>query len=158
MEGSRGSRGWWIASIGLVALYGALAVLIVIAPDNVIDRTVLGWASGSDVPPLNGTMEWISWFTDLSPRLVPAFIGVIGIALSGRYRLAVLITAVAAITAIPINGLDWWGGIVAGRIRPNGAPFMAYPSGNTFGTVIQYGSPSISPFDWVCTGASSYRS
>ncbi len=139
MEGSRRSRSWWVTAASLVALYGALAVLVHIAPDNVVDRWVFDRASGWDVPLVDATMEWVSWFTDLQPRLVLGILGVIGIALSGRYRLAAVIMAVVAITAIPINGLDWVGGIVAGRIRPNGAPFMAYPSGHTLGTIIQCG-------------------
>jgi undecaprenyl-diphosphatase len=84
-------------------------------------------------------MNWISWFTDLQPRLVVGFIGVIAIAISRRYRLAALTAAAAAVTAIPVNGLDLVGGIVADRIRPNGAPFLAYPSGHTLGTIVQYG-------------------
>jgi undecaprenyl-diphosphatase len=123
----------------VVGLYAALAVLIRIAPENSIDRSIADWSSGLDVASLDATMEWISWFTDLWPRLVLAFIGIIAIALSGRYRLAAVTVVVIAITAIPINGLDLVGGIVADRIRPNGAPFLAYPSGHTLGTVIQYG-------------------
>ena len=84
-------------------------------------------------------MEWVSWFTDLRPRLVLGFIAVIGLALSGHYRLAALTGAVAAVIGIPVNGLDLFGGIVADRIRPNGAPFLAYPSGHTLGTIVQYG-------------------
>ncbi len=131
--------GWWTAAVVVVGLYAALAVLIRIAPENSIDRSIADWSSGLDVASLDATMEWISWFTDLWPRLVLAFIGIIAIALSGRYRLAAVTLAVVAVTAIPINGLDLVGGMVADRIRPNGAPFLAYPSGHTLGTVIQYG-------------------
>jgi undecaprenyl-diphosphatase len=130
---------WWVTVALAVGLYAVLAVVVRVAPDNIIDRSVFGWASGLDVPFLDATMEWISWFTDLRPRLVLGFIAIIALALSGRYRLAAVTAAVAAITAIPINGLDLVGGIVADRIRPNGAPFLAYPSGHTLGTVIQYG-------------------
>ena len=139
MTSSGRSRGWWIAAAGFVALYGVLAVLVRIAPENVVDRAVLDWVSGWDVSFLDGTTEWISWFTDLQPRLVVGVVGVVAIALTGHHRLAAATAMAAGITAIPIDSLDWLGGIVAGRIRPNGAPFLAYPSGHTLGTVIQYG-------------------
>jgi membrane-associated phospholipid phosphatase len=84
-------------------------------------------------------MDWISWFTDLNPRLVLGAIGIVAIALAGRYRLAAATVIAAAILAIPIDALDWIGGVAAGRIRPNGAPFFAYPSGHTLGTIVQYG-------------------
>jgi undecaprenyl-diphosphatase len=139
MESSGQSRAWWITAGTAVGLYGVLAVLIRIAPENAIDQFVFDGVSGWDVPFLDATMGWVSWFTDLWPRLVVGFIAVVGIALSGRYRLAALTGAVAAVTAIPVNGLDLVGGIVADRIRPNGAPFLAYPSGHTLGTIIQFG-------------------
>ena len=31
------------------------------------------------------------------------------------------------------------GGVVAGRERPNGAPFAGFPSGHTLGTLVQFG-------------------
>ena len=139
MAGSRRSWHWWVVAAVAVGLYGALAVVVRVAPENGIDRSVFDWVSRWDVPVLDATMEWVSWFTDLSPRLVVGFAAVIAIALSGRYRLAAVTAAVAAVTAIPVNGLDLWGGIVADRIRPNGAPFLAYPSGHTLGTIVQYG-------------------
>jgi undecaprenyl-diphosphatase len=139
MAGSRGSRHWWIVAAVAVVLYGVLALVLRIAPENGVDRSVAEWVSGLDVPLLDTTMVWISWFTDLRPRLVLGFIAIIGLAISGHYRLAAVTAAVAAITAIPVNGLDLAGGIVADRIRPNGAPFLAYPSGHTLGTIIQYG-------------------
>ncbi len=139
MTSSGRSRGWWIAAVGVLALYVVLAVLVRIAPENVVDRAVLDWVSGWDVLFLDGTTDRISWFTDLQPRLVVGVVGVIAIALTGHHRLAAATAVAAGITAIPIDSLDWLGGIVAGRIRPNGAPFLAYPSGHTLGTVIQYG-------------------
>jgi undecaprenyl-diphosphatase len=139
VESSERSRAWWIAAATAIGLYGALAVLIRVLPDNAIDQFVFNAVSGWDVPFLDATMGWVSWFTDLWPRLIVGFIAVVGIALSGRYRLAALTAAVAAVTAIPVNGLDLVGGITAGRIRPNGAPFLAYPSGHTLGTIVQFG-------------------
>jgi len=139
MPRSPGSRSLWIFAVALVALYVMLAVVVRIAPDNGIDRSVAEWISGWDVPVLDATMEWVSWFTDLRPRLVLGFIAAIGLALSGHHRLAALTGAVAAVIAVPVNGLDLYGGIVADRIRPNGAPFLAYPSGHTLGTIVQYG-------------------
>jgi undecaprenyl-diphosphatase len=139
VERSRALRAWWITAAVAVGAYGALAVFVRVAPDNSIDRFIFELVSGWDVPFLDTTMERVSWFTDLRPRLVLGFIAVIGIALSGRYRLAAVTAAVAAATAIPVNGLDLAGGIVADRIRPNGAPFLAYPSGHTLGTIIQFG-------------------
>jgi undecaprenyl-diphosphatase len=132
-------RAWWVAAAGLVAFYGVLAVFVRIAPDNAIDRTVFGWVGAGDIQPLDDVMDWVSWFTDLRPRLVLGAVGVVGIALTGRYRLAAATAIAALIIAIPINTLDWLGGAAAGRIRPNGAPFLAYPSGHTLGTIVQYG-------------------
>ena len=138
MENSRGSRGWWIAAAVLIGLYGVLAVVVRLAPHNAIDRSIFEWVTAWNVPLLDTTMDWVSWFTDLRPRLVVGLIGLLILVFSGRYRLAAVIAAVAAITAIAANGLDLVGGIVAGRTRPNGAPFLAYPSGHTLGTIIQY--------------------
>jgi len=138
MENSRGSRSWWIAAAILTGLYGVLAVVVRIAPNNGIDRSIFEWAAAWNVPFLDTTMDWMSWFTDLRPRLVVGLIGLLILVLSGRYRLAAVIAVVAAVTAIAANGLDLVGGIVAGRARPNGAPFLAYPSGHTLGTIIQY--------------------
>jgi undecaprenyl-diphosphatase len=132
-------RTWWVAAAVLVALYGVLAVLVRISPDNAIDRTVFDWVGAGNIQPLDDVMDWVSWFTDLHPRLVLGAIGIVAIALTGRYRLAAATVVAAAILAIPIDALDWIGGVVAGRIRPNGAPFLAYPSGHTLGTVVQYG-------------------
>lgn len=132
-------RVWWVAAAVLVALYGLLALLVRIAPDNAIDRAVFDWAGAGNIQPLDDVMDWISWFTDLRPRLVLGAVGVVGLALTGRYRLAAATAVAALIIAIPINTLDWLGGAAAGRIRPNGAPFLAYPSGHTLGTIVQYG-------------------
>jgi undecaprenyl-diphosphatase len=132
-------RTWWLAAAVLVALYGVLALLVRVVPDNAIDRAVFDWVGAGNTQPLDDVMDWISWFTDLNPRLVLAAIGIIAIALTGRYRLAAATAIAAAVLAIPIDALDWLGGVVAGRIRPNGAPFLAYPSGHTLGTVVQYG-------------------
>ncbi len=138
MERWTRSREWWLAA-ALVGVYGVLAILIRAAPDNIVDRTVLDWVWSLDLPILDGAAERISWFTDLRPRLVLGFVGVLGIALSGRHRLAAATAVAAAITVIPIDGLDLAGGFVADRIRPSGAPFLAYPSGHTLGTIVQYG-------------------
>jgi undecaprenyl-diphosphatase len=138
VESSRGSRIWWIAAALLIGLYGVLAVVVRISPHNGIDRFVFEWVAAWNVPFLDAAMDSVSWFTDLRPRLVVGLIGLLILALSGRYRLAAVIAAVAVVTAIAVNGLDLVGGIVAGRIRPNGAPFLAYPSGHTLGTIIQY--------------------
>jgi undecaprenyl-diphosphatase len=134
VERSTDSRVWWLAAAGFVGLYGSLAVLVRIAPANVLD-----WVSRGQVSFLDGTMEWISWFTDLRPRLVLGVVGVAGIALAGRHRLAAATALAVAITIIPINVLDLVGGIVAGRVRPSGAPFAAFPSGHTLGTLAQFG-------------------
>lgn len=124
---------------GFVGLYGMLALLVRIAPANVLDDSVLGWVSRGHASSLDGTMKWISWFTDLRPRLVLGVVGVAGIALAGHYRLAAATAFAVAITIIPINVLDLVGGLVAGRERPNGAPFAAFPSGHTLGTLAQFG-------------------
>jgi undecaprenyl-diphosphatase len=122
-----------------LGLYAALAVLVRIAPGNAVDRSVVGWVSDWEMGFLSSTMEWVSWFTDLRPRLVLAVVSVLLVVLIGRYRLAAVIVVAVAITAVPINAFDLIGGVVAGRIRPNGAPFLAYPSGHTLGTVVQFG-------------------
>jgi undecaprenyl-diphosphatase len=130
---------WWVAAAVLVVLYGVLAVIVRIAPNNAIDRTVFEWVGAGNIQPLDDVMDWVSWFTDLNPRLVLGAIGIAAIALTGRYRLAVATAIAAAILAIPIDALDWGAGVAAGRFRPSGAPFFAYPSGHTLGTVVQYG-------------------
>jgi len=139
IDGSDGSRAWWFVAAAALALFGVLAFLIRIAPDNTVDRTLLEWVTQWDLPFIDGTMESMSWFTDLRPRLVLAVVGVVVIALTGHLRLAAATAIAAALTVIPVNALDLAGGIVADRIRPNGAPFQAFPSGHTLGTVVQYG-------------------
>ncbi len=104
MESSGGSRAWLIAASAVVVLYGVVAVLIRVAPDNGIDRSVLDWVTGLDTPFLDTVMERVSWFTDLRPRLVVGFIGVVGIALSGHHRLAAMTAAAAIVAAIAVNG------------------------------------------------------
>jgi undecaprenyl-diphosphatase len=139
VEDSRSSRAWWFAAATFVSLYAALALLIRVAPNNAIDRSVFDWVAGWNVPLIDTTMEWISRFTDLRPRLALGFVAIIAIALSRRYRLAALTLAVVTVAVVTVNGLDVAGGIIADRIRPNGAPLLAYPSGHTLGTVVQYG-------------------
>jgi undecaprenyl-diphosphatase len=139
VERSTGPWLWWLAAAGFVGLYGLLAVFVLVAPANVLDQSVLGWVARGQVSLFDGTMEWISWFTDLRPRLVLGVVGVAGIALAGRYRLAAATAFAVAVTIIPINVLDLVGGVVAGRERPNGAPFAAFPSGHTLGTLVQFG-------------------
>lgn len=139
MESPTRPRVWWAAAAVLVAFYGVLAALVRLAPNNAIDLAIFEWVGAGSVQPLDNVMDWVSWFTDLRPRLVLGTIGVVAIALTGRYRLAAATAVAAVVVAIPINTLDWLGGAAAGRIRPNGAPFFAYPSGHTLGTVIQYG-------------------
>jgi hypothetical protein len=138
VESSRGSRIWWIAAALLIGLYGTLTAVVRISPHNGIDRFVFEWVAAWNVPFLDTAMESVSWFTDLRPGLMVGLIGLLILTLSGRYRPAAVMAAVAAVTASAVNGLDLVGGVVAGRRRPNGAPFLAYPSGDTLGTIIQY--------------------
>ena len=133
------SRRWWLVALAFVGSYGALALYLRAVPANIVDREVLIWVDGGAVSFLDGTMDFVSWFTDLRPRLVLGAIGIAVIALTGRYRLAVAVTAAIAVTAVPINVVDLVGGIVVGRARPNGASFAAFPSGHTLGTIVQFG-------------------
>ncbi len=136
--GGRGPR-WWIASVLLVVLYGVLAVVVRWSPDNGFDRRLLAWVSGLDGPGLDRTAEWVSWVTDTEPRVVMATIGLIGVAATGRIRFVVAVLLTTLITGVPTNALDDVAGVFTGRIRPNGAPFKAYPSGHTLGTITQFG-------------------
>ncbi len=136
--GGRGPR-WWIASVLLVVLYGVLAVVVRWSPDNGFDRRLLAWVSGLDGPGLDRTAEWVSWVTDTEPRVVMATIGLIGVAATGRIRFVVAVLLTTLVTGVATNALDDVAGVFTGRIRPNGAPFKAYPSGHTLGTITQFG-------------------
>lgn len=122
-----------------LGLYGLLAALVRLVPDNRVDRSALSWVSTWDAPFIDETMEWISWITDLRPRLVLGVVGVVAIVLAGRLRTAAATVAVVVVAAVVVDSIDLGGGIVADRIRPNGAPFLAYPSGHTLGAFVQYG-------------------
>jgi undecaprenyl-diphosphatase len=139
MKSSTTSRRWWIVAVAFVGLYGALALCLRAVPANIVDREVIVWVDRGAVSFLDGTMDLFSWFTDLRPRLVLGAVGIAGIALTGRYRLAVAVLAAIAVTAVPINVVDLVGGIVVGRARPSGASFAAFPSGHTLGTIVQFG-------------------
>lgn len=130
---------WWIASAGFVGLYALLALVVRRAPDNSIDRRVLDWVLGWDAGFLDQAAERISWITDTEPRIVLAIVGLVGVAATGRLRFVAAVLFATALTAIPTDALDDVGGLVTGRERPNGAPFKAYPSGHTLGTVTQFG-------------------
>jgi len=132
-------RWWWIASVLLVVLYGVMAVVVRRFPDNGVDRRLLAWISGWDAPGLDRGAEWISWITDTEPRVVMATIGLIGVAATGRIRFVAAVLLTTLITGVPTNALDDVAGVFTGRIRPNGAPFKAYPSGHTLGTITQFG-------------------
>lgn len=139
MNGPARPRWRWIVAAGSLGLYVLLAGLIRLVPDNRIDRSVLSWVSTWDVPFIEETMEWASWITDLRPRLVLGVVGVVAIVLAGRLRTAAATVAVVVVAAVVVDTIDLVGGIVADRIRPNGAPFLAYPSGHTLGAFVQYG-------------------
>ncbi len=139
MERVTRSTRWWIASILLVGLYVALAVVVRRFPDNRFDRRLLEWISGWEVAGLDRGAEWVSWITDTEPRVVMATIGLIGVAATGRFRFVAAVLLTTVITGVPTNALDDVAGVFTGRIRPNGAPFKAYPSGHTLGTITQFG-------------------
>lgn len=130
---------WWIASAGFVGLYAVLAIIVRRAPDNSVDRRVLDWVLARDAEFLDQAAERISWITDTEPRIVMAIVGLLGLAATGRLRFVAAVLFATALTAIPTDALDDVGGLFTGRERPNGAPFKAYPSGHTLGTVTQFG-------------------
>lgn len=139
MERRRGSWRWWIASAGFIGLYAALAVVVRQAPDNDLDRGVLDWVLGWDSDLLDGVAERVSWITDTEPRVVMAVVGLAGIAATGRVRFVAAVLMATALAGLPTDALDDLAGWFSGRERPNGAPFKAYPSGHTLGTVTQFG-------------------
>lgn len=139
MERRDGAWRWWIASAGFVGLYVALAVFVRRAPDNGFDRDVLDWVLGWDAGFLDPAAKWISWITDTEPRTVMAIVGLVVVAATGRVRFVGAVLVATAVTAIPTNALDDVAGLFTGRERPNDAPFKAYPSGHTLGTVTQFG-------------------
>jgi membrane-associated phospholipid phosphatase len=120
-------------------LYWILALFVRNSPDNAFDLNMLDWVLDWDVEFLDRAAERVSWITDTEPRMVMAVAGILGIAVTGRYRFAGAIVFATAITALPTDWLDDMGGVLTGRERPNGAPFKAYPSGHTLGTVTQFG-------------------
>lgn len=130
---------WWLASAGFIGLYAALAVVVRSAPDNRFDRRLLEVVAGWDAPLLDRLAGWISWVTDTEPRIAMATVGLIGVAVTGRIRFVAAVLLTTLLTGVPTNALDDLGGLFTGRERPNGAPFKAYPSGHTLGTITQFG-------------------
>ncbi len=120
-------------------LYVVLAVVVRLAPDNAFDRRVLDRVLAWDIGFVDRAAGWISWITDTEPRTVMAIVLLVVIAATGRVRFVVTILLTAAIIGIPTDVLDDVAGVFTGRHRPNGAPFKAYPSGHTLGTVTQFG-------------------
>lgn len=57
MESSERSHAWWIIATIAIGLYGALAVLIRVAPDNVIDQFVFDGVSRWEVRPDLGIVD-----------------------------------------------------------------------------------------------------
>jgi len=130
-----------IGVFAVLALVGfaALTILIRLVPSNTPDGAILEWATDAHAPGLRGFMEGISWLTDLQPRValaIPALAALVVL----RQWVALAATGVAFLVLVgPIEALDWGSGVVVGRIRPNGAPFLSFPSGHTLGTVVMFG-------------------
>ena len=122
-----------------MAAFALLTLLLRRYPENELDLAVLRWVMSWDAPGLEAFMEAISWLTDLWPRVVLGVAGVVVIFVLG-HRVAALSVAVTFVVLLgPIEFFDWASGVAVGRFRPNGAPFYAFPSGHTLGTVIMFG-------------------
>lgn len=128
--------GWVLATLAAFAL---LTLLVSRYPENKPDITVLRWAMSWDAPGLLSLMESISWLTDLWPRLLLAVLAVVWLFLFGHRVASLSIAFTFVILLGPIELLDWASGLLVGRYRPNGAPFFAFPSGHTLGTVVMFG-------------------
>lgn len=122
-----------------MAVFALLTLLVSRYPENKPDLTVLRWAMSWDAPGLQSFAESISWLTDLWPRLVVAVAAVVVLFFFGRRVAALSIAFTFLITVGPIELVDWASGVAVGRIRPNGAPFFAFPSGHSLGTVVMFG-------------------
>ena len=127
------------SAFAAMAAFALLALLLRRYPENDLDLDVLRWVMSWDAPGLEAFMEAISWLTDLWPRVVLGVAGVVVIFVLG-HRVAALSVAVTFVVLLgPIEFFDWASGVAVGRFRPNGAPFFAFPSGHTLGTVIMFG-------------------
>lgn len=122
-----------------LAGFAVLTLLVSRYPENKPDVTVLRWAMSWDGSGLRSFMESVSWLTDLWPRLLPAVLAVLVLFLLGHRVVALSISFTFVIILAPIEILDWASGVAVGRFRPNGAPFMAFPSGHVLGTVVMFG-------------------
>jgi undecaprenyl-diphosphatase len=127
---------WALAAL---AAFGLLTLLLRRSPENGLDLGVLEWVMSWDAPGLEAFMEAISWLTDLQPRVVLG-VAAVGVLFVLGHRVAALSVTVTFVVLLgPIEFLDWASGVAVGRFRPNGAPFHAFPSGHTLGTVIMFG-------------------
>jgi undecaprenyl-diphosphatase len=127
------------SALAALAAFGLLALLLRRHPQNEFDLGLLQWVMSWDAPGLEAFMEAISWLTDLQPRVVLGVVAVGVLFVLGHRVAALSVIATFVVLLGPIEFLDWASGVAVGRFRPNGAPFHAFPSGHTLGTVIMFG-------------------
>ena len=122
-----------------MAAFGLLTLLLRRYPENEFDLSILRWVMSWDAPGLETFMEAISWLTDLRPRVVFGVAAIAVIFALGHRAAALSVTVTFTVLLGPIEFFDWASGVAVGRFRPNGAPFYAFPSGHTLGTVVMFG-------------------
>ena len=122
-----------------MAVFALLTLLLRRHPENELDLGILRWVMSWDAPGLEAFMEAISWLTDLRPRVVLGVVAVVVIFVLGHRVVALSVAVTFVVLLGPIEFFDWASGVAVGRFRPNGAPFYAFPSGHTLGTVIMFG-------------------
>lgn len=136
--GPRSTRALGVVVL-LLGLFVLLSVFVRTFPDNASDAAVLDWVRRWEAPFVDEFMAFISRLTAIGPRMVLTVLAIGAIYLVGPRHRAFSIALAAGIVIGPVLALDHVAGLFVGRIRPNGAPFLSFPSGHVLGSLIQFG-------------------
>ena len=133
----------WLAAVGILAtLLALLTKAIMDNPAPSQDIGVMDWVVGWDLRGLTTFFDGVSFVTGPEPGIIYGLLGVTFLLLLGKYRPALVFTAVGVtIGLVAILG-DFTLGEIVDRGRPlAGAdnPTPAFPSGHVFGSTVFFG-------------------
>ena len=138
------TRPWlllWLAAAGAVtAALVLLTIAISDSPVPSLDRTVLDWVVGRDVPLLAGFMHGISGLTSNFPAMGMGIAGIAFLWLVGLTRGALAFAIVGGTVGVVAFAGDLTLGEIVGRSRPlMEESETSFPSGHVFGSTVFFG-------------------